>query len=55
MQMKVESIFNEESSTTIQEIIQSIINEKIDTLIKGYYDQFKVNTATSHVEGKIVS
>lgn len=53
--MKVERIFNLNSNITIQELLQSVINEKIDTLINDYYHQIKVNTATSRVEGKKVS
>ncbi|MGG2093984.1 hypothetical protein AB1283_15155 [Bacillus sp. S13(2024)] len=45
--MKVERIFNEDTNVTIRDIIQSLINEKIDTLISNYYHQNKVNTAAS--------
>lgn len=53
--MNIERFFNEQSSMEIEELIQSIIEEKIDALISEYYDQYKVNTTTSHVEGMTVS
>jgi ferritin-like protein len=53
--MIIERFFNEDTNVTIQDIIQSLIEEKIDSLIEEYYYQDKVNTTTSHVEGKKVS
>jgi hypothetical protein len=49
--MKIERVFNENTSLTIQDIIQSLINEKIDILVSDYYHQIKVNTSTSQKEG----
>lgn len=37
--MKVEHIFKEDTSTTIHDILQSIIYEKIDILVSDYYHQ----------------
>ena len=45
--MKIERIFNEESSITLEDILQSILNEKIDSLIKEFYDNNKVNSTDS--------
>ncbi len=53
--MKIKRIFNDSVNTTIQDIIQSLIDAKIDTIIDEYYYQDKVNTATSHAEGKNIS
>lgn len=53
--MEIKRVFNESTNTTIQDIIQSLIDAKIDTLIDEYYYQDKVNTTTSHAEGKNVS
>lgn len=45
--MKIERIFNKESSITLEDILQSILNEKIDSLIKEFYDNNKVNSTDS--------
>lgn len=55
IQMDIKRVFNESTNTTIQDIIHSLIDAKIDTLIDEYYHQDKVNTATSHAEGKNIS
>lgn len=51
----IERVFNESSNLTIEQAIQSLVEEKIDSLLEDYYHQGKVNTATSHVEGKKIS
>ncbi|MGM7724081.1 hypothetical protein [Metabacillus sp. Hm71] len=53
--MKIERIFNEESNITLQDTLKSVIDEFIDRLVDTYYSQDKVNTTTSHAEGKEVS
>lgn len=53
--MNIERIFNEQTNVTIHDIIQSLVEEKIDLLIKEYYHQDKVNIATSHLERKKIS
>ncbi|MBV7508897.1 hypothetical protein KW850_27220 [Bacillus sp. sid0103] len=50
--MEIERIFNENTNITFQDIINSLINEKIDRIVNIYYSQDKVNTTTSHVERK---
>lgn len=45
--MKIERVFSTESHITIQDIIHSLINIKIDSVINKYYHQNKVNTAAS--------
>lgn len=50
--MNIERCFNNHTSLTLQQIIQSLIEEKIDTLIAEYYYQDKVNTTTSHKKGE---
>ncbi|MCM3024187.1 hypothetical protein [Heyndrickxia ginsengihumi] len=50
--MTLERIFNNHTSTTLEDIIQSIVNEKIDALISEYYDNSIVNsTDSSDLEG----
>jgi hypothetical protein len=49
--MKIERMFNTESNLSLQDVIQSIIKEEIDRLVVNYYDQCKVNTATSKPKG----
>ncbi|MFJ5622949.1 hypothetical protein ACIQD3_09460 [Peribacillus loiseleuriae] len=53
--MEIERVFNEQSNTTFEDIFKIIIEEKIDALVSEHYYQSKVNTATSHVEGKKIS
>jgi hypothetical protein len=53
--MEIERIFNENTNITFHNVLNSLINEKIDSLISIYYAQDKVNTTTSHVERKEVS
>ncbi|AZV43106.1 hypothetical protein [Peribacillus asahii] len=53
--MEIERIFNKNTNITFQDTLNSLINEEIDKLVSLYYSQDKVNTTTSHVEGKEVS
>lgn len=50
--MNIERYFNNQTNLTLQEIIQSLLEEKIDTLIDEYYYQDKVNTTTSPEKGE---
>lgn len=50
--MKVERIFNNEYKLSFEDIIQTLIDEKIDNLIGSYYDRTQVNTVTSYDERK---
>ncbi|MED4533219.1 hypothetical protein [Metabacillus fastidiosus] len=52
--MNIERIFNENTNITLQDAFNSMVNETIDSLLSIYYSQDKVNTATSHIEGKEV-
>ncbi|WP_363550385.1 hypothetical protein [Caldifermentibacillus hisashii] len=45
--MTIERIFNNQSTITLEDIIQSILNEKIDSLIREFYDNNKVNSTDS--------
>ncbi|WP_175987056.1 hypothetical protein [Bacillus sp. Marseille-Q1617] len=45
--MRIERIFNNQSPFTLEDIFQSILNEKIDALIKEFYDSNKVNSTDS--------
>lgn len=45
--MKIERIFNYESTVTLENILKSILNEKVDTLIAEIYDKSKVNSTDS--------
>lgn len=45
--MTPERIFNDQSPITLEEIYKSILNEKIDALIKEIYDNNKVNSTDS--------
>ena len=54
--MKIERIFNNQSSVTFKDIFQSIINEKIDTIVKEFYDNTnKVNSTDSSMKGEEVA
>ncbi|MBY6088211.1 hypothetical protein [Priestia flexa] len=53
--MNIERVFNEDSNITLHDTLKSMVNEMIDRLVSIYYSQDKVNTTTSHVEGKEVS
>ncbi|CAM4308298.1 hypothetical protein BAMA111019_17965 [Bacillus manliponensis] len=53
--MNIKRFFNESAHNTVQDIIQALIDSKIDTLIDEYYYQDKVNTTTSHAERKNIS
>lgn len=48
--MTLERIFNNQSPITLEDIFKSILNEKIDTLIKEFYDNTKVNSTDSSNE-----
>jgi len=51
--MIIERIFNNESSTNLEDIFQSILSEKIDALISEFYDNNKVNSTDSNEEEKV--
>jgi len=52
--MKIERIFNNESPITLESILKSILNEKVDTLISQTYANSKVNsTASSKKEEEV--
>lgn len=54
--MKIERIFNNQSSVTFKDIFQSIINEKIDTIVKEFYDNTdKVNSTDSSIKEEDVA
>lgn len=54
--MNIERIFNNQSKITLEDIFKSILNEKIDVLIKEIYDDNKVNsTDSSNKEGENVA
>lgn len=53
--MKIERVFNPEDKLSIQDILQSIIQEEIDKLVNEHYDRCKVNTATSQPKGDDVA
>ncbi|SLL31596.1 Uncharacterised protein [Mycobacteroides abscessus subsp. abscessus] len=54
--MTIERIFNNQSPITLEDIFQSILNEKIDALIKEFYDNTKVNsTDSSNKKGEDVA
>lgn len=46
--MKVERIYANDSNLTFEDILLTLV----DDLVKEYYDQNRVNTATSHDERK---
>ncbi len=50
--MQVERIFNNENKLSFEDIIQTLIDERVDSLIRSYYDRNQVNTVTSHDERK---
>ncbi|WFA83413.1 MULTISPECIES: hypothetical protein [Paenibacillus] len=50
--MQVERIFNIEHKMSFEDIMQTLIDEKVDSLIRSYYDHNQVNTVTSHDERK---
>jgi hypothetical protein len=49
--MKIERIFNSETSINLENILYSIINEKIDSLIAESYANDKVNSTVSSSKG----
>jgi hypothetical protein len=48
--MQIERIFNTKSGMSFNDILQTIIDEKVDSLVKYQYDHNQVNTVTSHDE-----
>ncbi|MCU9614347.1 MULTISPECIES: hypothetical protein [Bacillaceae] len=50
--MKIERIFNNESPITLEDIFTSILNEKIDDLIKEFYDNNDIETSTDSPKEK---
>ncbi|MGG3716699.1 hypothetical protein [Heyndrickxia ginsengihumi] len=48
--MTPERIFNDQSPITLEDIYKSILNEKIDALIKEFYDKNMVNSTDSSDE-----
>ena len=53
--MKVERIFNNESSITLESLLESILREKIDSLVSNSYDNSMVNSTTSLMKGEDVA
>lgn len=54
--MTIERIFNTKSPISLEDIFQSILNEKIDALIEEFYDSNKVNsTDSSDTKGEKVA
>ncbi|WP_175618828.1 hypothetical protein [Virgibacillus halodenitrificans] len=51
--MTLERIFNNKTTITLEDIFQSILNEKIDARIKEFYDYNKVNSADSSKEEEV--
>lgn len=52
--MQIERKYNNETTLTLDDILMSLVDEKIDSLILEYYDNARVNTVASHNEGTIV-
>lgn len=50
--MQIERIFNNENKLSFEDIMHALIDEKVDRLIRSYYDHNQVNTVTSHDERK---
>ncbi|WP_158560405.1 hypothetical protein [Paenibacillus contaminans] len=50
--MQVERISNNDNKLSFEDIIQTLIDEKVDSLIGSYYDRTQVNMVTSHDERK---
>lgn len=54
--MKIERIFNNQSPVNLEDIFQSILNEKIDTIVKEFYaNTSKVNSTDSSRKGEEVA
>ncbi|WP_161783603.1 hypothetical protein [Paenibacillus tyrfis] len=53
--MQVERIFNYEGKLTFEEILLTLVHDKIDSLVHEYYPNDRVNTVASHDEGKIAA
>lgn len=53
--MKVERIFNNEAPITLENLLESILREKIDSLVSNSYDNSMVNSTTSHTKGEDVA
>lgn len=45
--MKVERVFNINSNLKLEDIVNSLVDERIDNFIKKYYSDDEVNFATS--------
>lgn len=45
----IERIYNTQSTITLKDIYQSILNEKVDALISASYDNDKVNFTDSSI------
>jgi len=50
--MKIRRVFQTVDAKSLNQIFSDIVKSEIDTILKGVYDSVKVNTATSHSEGK---
>lgn len=53
--MTPERIFNDQSPITLEDIYKSILNEKIDALIKEIYDNKVNSTDSSDKKGEEVA
>ena len=53
--MKIERIFNDKSTITLESILISILNEKVDSLIAQTYSENKVNSTDSSTKGEDVA
>ncbi|MDD9149747.1 hypothetical protein OYT88_14425 [Sporolactobacillus sp. CQH2019] len=49
--MTVERIFDSDSDVTANEILNSIIEDKIDTIVRATYSRAKVNSTDSSNSG----
>ncbi|MCM3786212.1 hypothetical protein M3231_24970 [Neobacillus mesonae] len=53
--MTIERFFNNECDLTLEDILLSLVDDRIDTLVKQYYDNDRVNTITSQSERKVAA
>ena len=52
--MQIERIFNDKSELTLEDIILSLVDKKVDKLISNYYHPNKVSTTTSPIERDVL-
>ncbi|HDR7656212.1 MULTISPECIES: hypothetical protein [Bacillus] len=53
--MNIERVFNTKNEIKMEDIINSIINDKIDKIIENHYAFNKVNSTTSTKKGSDVA